>query len=69
MYISVSEQFCVVSTFFLVVAQPDVPVIVAQDELKDLIRKGIPDTYRSKVWKWCIHMHLDKRYVSVHCSI
>lgn len=39
-------------------------IVTAQVELKDLIRKGIPDVYRGRVWKWCIYQHLEKRYVS-----
>ncbi|KAL5479720.1 hypothetical protein EMCRGX_G023290 [Ephydatia muelleri] len=31
-------------------------------ELKDLIRKGVSDSYRGRVWKWCIYLHLDKRH-------
>ena len=38
--------------------------VTAQAELKDLIRKGVSDTYRGRVWKWCIYLHLDKRHVS-----
>lgn len=29
-------------------------------ELKNLIRSGIPHAHRSKVWKWCIGLHVKK---------
>ncbi|XP_072201769.1 TBC1 domain family member 2B isoform X2 [Excalfactoria chinensis] len=29
-------------------------------ELKNLIRSGIPHEHRSKVWKWCVNLHVKK---------
>ncbi|XP_064933088.1 TBC1 domain family member 2B isoform X2 [Columba livia] len=29
-------------------------------ELKNLIRSGIPHEHRSKIWKWCINLHVKK---------
>ncbi|XP_021403021.2 TBC1 domain family member 2B isoform X4 [Lonchura striata] len=29
-------------------------------ELKNLIRSGIPHEHRSKIWKWCVNLHVKK---------
>lgn len=29
-------------------------------ELKNLIRSGIPHEHRSKMWKWCVNLHVKK---------
>ncbi|XP_005987763.1 TBC1 domain family member 2B [Latimeria chalumnae] len=34
--------------------------MVRSPELKNLIRWGIPHEHRSKVWKWCISIHVKK---------
>uniref|UniRef100_UPI00398F254A TBC1 domain family member 2B isoform X1 n=2 Tax=Pristiophorus japonicus TaxID=55135 RepID=UPI00398F254A len=34
--------------------------MVRSPELKSLIRWGVPHEHRSKVWKWCVHLHVRK---------
>uniref|UniRef100_A0A8D0HBW1 TBC1 domain family member 2B n=1 Tax=Sphenodon punctatus TaxID=8508 RepID=A0A8D0HBW1_SPHPU len=34
--------------------------MIRSPELKSLIRSGIPHEHRSKMWKWCINLHVKK---------
>ncbi|XP_029430799.1 TBC1 domain family member 2B isoform X2 [Rhinatrema bivittatum] len=34
--------------------------MVCSPELKNLIRGGIPHEHRSKMWKWCVNLHIKK---------
>ncbi|XP_071424159.1 TBC1 domain family member 2B isoform X1 [Pithys albifrons albifrons] len=34
--------------------------MVRSVELKNLIRSGIPHEHRSRVWKWCVNLHVKK---------
>ncbi|XP_025965985.2 TBC1 domain family member 2B [Dromaius novaehollandiae] len=34
--------------------------MIRSPELKNLIRSGIPHEHRSKMWKWCVNLHVKK---------
>ncbi|XP_060709624.1 TBC1 domain family member 2B [Hemiscyllium ocellatum] len=41
--------------------------MVRTPELKNLIRWGVPHEHRSKVWKWCVNLHV-RKYRDKHNS-
>ncbi|XP_067871384.1 TBC1 domain family member 2B isoform X2 [Heterodontus francisci] len=41
--------------------------MVRLPELKSLIRWGVPHEHRSKVWKWCVNLHV-RKYRDKHSS-